>query len=232
MRSVNLTQNLKLTFKVIYSSFKLIYFIHFKFNLSKNERPIFFLIRLLIFGCLVWLTSSHIFSKKCWTFVRRLFLVEVWRLYHTLQNYYTRLLVGINKLVIEFTMHAQKKYYLMKNIFFLPDSTFFLEKWPKQHQKAPLLGKCSVNIWDLLIHFSGIRYICILHKWCISIHEVVFNYLKWQYSSTKTTLISFNKHISKQVNVSSIQCFKVGQYFIHFYMPTFQIKIFISEILH
>ena len=46
------------------------------------------------------------------------FLVEVWRLYHTLQNHYTRLLVGINKLVIEFTMHAQKKYYLMKNIFF------------------------------------------------------------------------------------------------------------------
>ena len=124
----------------------------------------------------------------------------------------------------------RKKILSDEKYFFLPDSTFFLEKWPKQHQKAPLLGKCSVNIWDLLIHFSGIRYICILHKWCMSIHEVVFNYLKWQYSSTKTTLISFNKHLSKQVNVSSIQCFKVGQYFIHFFMPTFQIKILISEI--
>ena len=145
LRSVNLTQNLKLTFKVIYSSFKLIYFIHFKFNLSKNERPIFFLIRLLIFGCLVWLTSSHIFSKKCWTFVRRLFLVEVWRLYHTLQNYYTRLLVGINKLVIEFTMHAQKKILSDEKYFFFAWLNIFLRKVAKAAPKgsAPWEMQCK-----------------------------------------------------------------------------------------
>ena len=57
------------------------------------------------------------------------------RLYHTLQNYRTRLLVAINKLVNEFTMH--KKFYLMKNNF-LPDSTFFLEVVAKAAAKGSL----------------------------------------------------------------------------------------------